>query len=58
MRSGIFSNDDDITFDDEGSPNRVVHDFEKLNEALEFCENALLSTYYEKMHTSGIFFVF
>ncbi|KAI9106194.1 sulfate transporter family-domain-containing protein [Phlyctochytrium arcticum] len=41
MRSGIF----DIEEDDE---THNVHNFETVNEALEWCENQLLVTYYAK----------
>lgn len=43
LKSGIFHDDDE---DVEGNMRRNVHTFGNMNEALEWCENRLLATYY------------
>ena len=40
-------------FDAEIEDHSLVHAFENLNQALEWCENCLLSTYYRKERAQG-----
>ncbi|KAI9008395.1 sulfate transporter family-domain-containing protein [Gaertneriomyces semiglobifer] len=44
-QSGIF---DEVSLVNEESVEVPVHSFDNINEALEWCENQLLTTYYEK----------
>lgn len=45
VKSGIFRSDDEADY--EGGSSHV-HNLGTLNEALEWCENRLLATYYRK----------